>query len=98
MLLYVDDIVLFGKTERKIKNVIELLEKCFDLKLFAKNTKLLSVEFSEYKLEPVTSFCLIKRRHDMGNSLGDETSCESITPLTYLTLNVLAPNGQCVLR
>ena len=34
----------------------------------------------------------------MGNSLGDETLCESSTPLTYSTLNVLAPNGQWVLR
>ena len=37
---------------------------------------------------------LTRRRHDMGNSLGDETSCESSTPVTYSTLNVLAPNGQ----
>ena len=37
---------------------------------------------------------LTRRRHDMGNSLGDETSCENSNPLTYLTLNVLAPNGQ----
>ena len=37
---------------------------------------------------------LTRRRHDMGNSLGDETSCKSSTPLTYSTLNVLAPNGQ----
>ena len=34
----------------------------------------------------------------MGNSLGDETSCESSTLLTYSTLNVLAPNGQSLLR
>ena len=34
----------------------------------------------------------------MGNSLGDETSSESSTPLTYSTLNVLAPNGQWFLR
>ena len=39
-------------------------------------------------------YCLTRRRHDMGNSLGDKTSCESSTPLTYSTLNVLAPNGQ----
>ena len=39
-------------------------------------------------------FTLTRRRHDMGNSLGDETSCESSTPLTYSVLNVLAPNGQ----
>ena len=37
---------------------------------------------------------LTRRRHNMGNSLGDETLCESSTPLTYSTLNVLAPNGQ----
>ena len=41
---------------------------------------------------------LTRRRHDIGNSLGDETSCESSTSLTYSTLNVLAPNGQWVLR
>ena len=34
----------------------------------------------------------------MGNSFGDETSYESSIPLTYSTLNVLAPNGQWVLR
>ena len=34
----------------------------------------------------------------MGNSLGDKTSRESSTPLTYSTLNVLVPNGQWVLR
>ena len=40
------------------------------------------------------SLYLTRRRHDMENSLGDETSCEISTPLTYSTLNVLAPNGQ----
>ena len=40
------------------------------------------------------AFYLTKRRHDMGNLLGDETSCKSSTPLTYSTLNVLPPNGQ----
>ena len=34
----------------------------------------------------------------MGNSLGDETSCESSSPQTYSSLNVLAPNGQWFLR
>ena len=33
----------------------------------------------------------------MGNTFGDETSCESSTPLTYSTLSVLAPNDQWVL-
>ena len=41
---------------------------------------------------------LTRRRHDIGNSLGDETSCESNTQLTYSTLIVLAPNGQWFLR
>ena len=41
---------------------------------------------------------LTRRRHDMGNLPGDETSCESSTPLTYSTLNVLVPDGQRVLR
>ena len=41
-----------------------------------------------------TSHPLTRRRHDMGNSLGNETSCESNTPLGYSTLNVIAPNGQ----
>ena len=41
---------------------------------------------------------LTMRRHDMVNSLGDKTSCESSTPLAYSTLNVLALNGQWVLR
>ena len=34
----------------------------------------------------------------MGNSLGDEPSCESSTLLTYSTLNALVPNDQWVLR
>ena len=40
---------------------------------------------------------LTRRRHDIRNSLGDETSCESSIPLAYSTLNVLVPNGQWVL-
>ena len=45
-----------------------------------------------------SSFRLTRRRHDMGNLLGNETSCESSTPLSYSTLNVLAPKGQWFLR
>ena len=40
------------------------------------------------------SFGLTRRWHDIGNSLGEETSCENSIPLTYSTLNVLVPNGQ----
>ena len=49
--------------------------------------------FENASLE-VKTISLTIRLHDMGNLLGDETSCESNTPLTYSTLNVLAPNGQ----
>ena len=44
--------------------------------------------------EAINDLQLTRRRHDMGNSLGNETSCESSTPLVYSTPNVLAPNGQ----
>ena len=49
------------------------------------------------KVQNVTEYhppSLTKRRHDMENSFWDVTSFESSTPLTYLTLNALAPNGQ----
>ena len=36
---------------------------------------------------------VLTRWHDLGNSFEDMSSCKSITPLTYSTLNMLASNG-----
>lgn len=47
LLLYVDDIVLFGKTEKHIFDILSLLEKHFDLKILGRTQKLLGVEFEE---------------------------------------------------
>lgn len=47
LLIYVDDIVLFGKTEKDIKSVLKLLEGKFDFKVLGKTKKLLGVEFTE---------------------------------------------------
>lgn len=47
LLLYVDDIVIFGKRISDINEVIELLKKHFDLKILGKTKKLLGVEFNE---------------------------------------------------
>lgn len=47
LLLYVDDIVIFGRTESYITNVIKLLSEKFDLKVLGKTRKLLGVEFEE---------------------------------------------------
>lgn len=47
LLLYVDDIVLLGKTEKLIKENIKILSKKFDLKLLGKTKQLLGVEFQE---------------------------------------------------
>ena len=75
----------FAKIKTNCQKIFKLLTllQFFKLTFFCVNTVLL---------------CLTRRRHDMGNSLGDEISCGSSTPLTYSTLNVLAPNGQWVLR
>lgn len=48
LLLYVDDIVIFGKTEKPIFKVLRMLESHFDLKSLGKTKKLLGVEF-EYE-------------------------------------------------
>lgn len=41
LLLYVDDIVVFGRAKRNIDEAIELLKKYFDLKILGKTKKLL---------------------------------------------------------
>lgn len=46
-MVYVDDIVIFGKTNKRIHEVVRLLEKHFDLKTLGKTRKLLGVEFEE---------------------------------------------------
>ncbi|GBN00062.1 Retrovirus-related Pol polyprotein from transposon TNT 1-94 [Araneus ventricosus] len=47
LLLYVDDIILFGNTESWIHKAVALLKRKFDLKILGKTNKLLSVEFLE---------------------------------------------------
>lgn len=47
LLLYVDDIVIFGKSDNRISKVLKLLEKHFDLKILGRTRKLLGVDFEE---------------------------------------------------
>lgn len=47
LLLYVDDIVIFGKRRCNIDKVLHLLGNHFDLKILGKTRKLLGVEFVE---------------------------------------------------
>lgn len=47
LLLYVDDMVLFGRSEKVLSKVVRLLEKNFDLKALGRTRKLLGVEFEE---------------------------------------------------
>lgn len=47
LLLYVDDIILFGKSKQDIEKGVELLQKHFDLKVLGKTKKLLGIEFEE---------------------------------------------------
>lgn len=47
LLLYVDDIVVFGKHRNIIDKALALLSKHFDLKVLGKTKKLLGVEFEE---------------------------------------------------
>lgn len=47
LLLYVDDIVLFGRKESEIYAAIKLLNKHFDIKVLGKTKKLLGIEFEE---------------------------------------------------
>lgn len=47
LLLYVDDIVLFGRTENHIQKAVNLLTERFDLKLLGKTRRLLGVDFEE---------------------------------------------------
>jgi hypothetical protein len=47
LLLYVDDIIVFAKSEEIINNVIAKLQKKFDLKILGKTKKLLGVNFNE---------------------------------------------------
>lgn len=45
IVVYVDDIVFFGKTQRQIDEAIKMLERHFDLKVMGQTKKLLGVEF-----------------------------------------------------
>lgn len=47
LLVYVDDIIIFGKTKGEIDNLIESLKENFDLKILGKTRKLLGIEFLE---------------------------------------------------
>ena len=47
ILYYVDDIVIFGKTNEDLEFGIDLLQKHFDLKVVGKTRKLLGIEFEE---------------------------------------------------
>ncbi len=47
LLLYVDDIVMFGKTSDDLEFGKSLLQKHFDLKILGKTKKLLGIEFEE---------------------------------------------------
>ena len=49
LLLYVDDSVIFEKTDEHINKVLILLKGRFDLKVLGKTKKLLGVEFEEHK-------------------------------------------------
>lgn len=47
LLLYVDDIVIFGASEKRIHRVVKLLSERIDLKILGRTKKLLGVEFEE---------------------------------------------------
>lgn len=47
LLLYVDDIIIFGRNDRIVEKVVKLLSGYFDLKILGKTRKLLGVEFEE---------------------------------------------------
>lgn len=47
LLLYVDDIVLFGRTNEVVQNALKLLEKHFDIKVMGRTKNLLGVELEE---------------------------------------------------
>lgn len=47
LLLYVDDIVIFGKTSEDLDFGINLLQKHFDLKIMGETKKLLGIEFEK---------------------------------------------------
>lgn len=47
LLLYVDDIVVLGKTPKHISRVVRMLQQKFDLKYLGKTRKLLGVQFEE---------------------------------------------------
>lgn len=48
LLLYVDDMIIFGKDQNDIDTVISLLKCHFELKLLGRTRKLLGVEFEEH--------------------------------------------------
>lgn len=47
MLVYVDDIVVFGKSEKDINDVLQKLKGKFDLKILGRTKRLLGFEFEE---------------------------------------------------
>lgn len=47
LLLYVDDIVIFGKTQPDVDLIISMIESRFDIKVLGKIKKLLGIEFCE---------------------------------------------------
>lgn len=47
LLVYVDDIVIFGKNRKCIDNIVDKLKQKFDIKVLGKTKRLLGVEFEE---------------------------------------------------
>lgn len=53
LLLYINDIVIFGRNQQIIDKVLKLFSSHFDLKLLGRTKKLLGVEFAEEGNSPV---------------------------------------------
>lgn len=49
LILYVDDFVIFGKTQSIIETIVKVLKKRFDIKMMGRTKTLLGVEFNEEK-------------------------------------------------
>ncbi|GFW36192.1 retrovirus-related Pol polyprotein from transposon TNT 1-94 [Trichonephila clavipes] len=70
LLLYVDDIVLFVKSDHHIKEIIRNLKVKFDLKIMGRTKKLLGVEFEEvdgklfiHQTEYINKVCNLYRKY-----------------------------------
>lgn len=88
LILYVDDMVVFGKSSADIDNALKMLKSKFDIKVLGKTTKLLGVNFIQNKNHvTINQTDYIEKVYDMFKRFKIPHSSLPISKSTVLSRN-----------